>query len=558
MPQHRFKKLKNGVWNPFEGTVGFSQQFWGEHIYAIQSDTVPTESVYAALDKSNATEVHTKMKISRGYDTFCPVQCGIADDKNPRIFFGGTASVTKDVFTQALYRDDSFLYSKIVGETDGYFGLYLGGYYGQTAFNEIIAFKSSNGNADGHTVGQPVLWRISSDITGHIEAPDLEIYLVYSVSDDCYYWCVRSILNNYYRYWICEYGYAVYAEDDDTGEKEEDVLIPIPNLPTLGVANVGVRLYRASDYSALLSYMWGTDGFYNTINKLLGDQTPYECIVAFNVVPYGEAFPIYSKADIVVGNVNTHVQAPMTGQYAEINFGTVKIPRRFNNALDFAPYTNVELFLPFIGRVKLPTDFVMDKTIGVVYHMDAVSGGCFAYITIDDIGVFQCEGGSCLIQLPISAQTANGARQSISSAMAAGASFASAGSVGSTITLPKSGKQITTYGESDVLSGTSQALSGVNQAWSAIAAKDSYSTFGGLSLANGFLGLSNPVVYIHRPINATPSGYNNIAGYPASEIANLGNLSGFTQVKSINLGIAGASQEDLDEIEMLLKEGVIL
>lgn len=552
MPQHRFKKLWNGVWNPFEGTTGFSQQFWGENIYAIQSDTEPTESVYAALDKSNATEVHTKMKISRGYDTYCPVQCGIAADKNPRIFFGGTGSVTNHI------RDDSFLYSKITGETDGYFAYYLGGYYGQTGTNEIIAFKSSDGNTTGHTVGQPILWRISSSVTGYIEAPDLEIYLVYSVADNNYYWCVRSLLNNYYRYWLCEYGYAVYAEDDDTGEKEEDDLIPIPSLPTLGVANVGVRLYRASDYSALMSYMWGTDNFYNAINKLLGDQTPYECIVAFNVVPYGEAFPSYSKADIIVGNVNTHVQAPETSQYAEINFGTVKISRLFNNALDFAPYTNVELFLPFIGRVKLPTDFVMDKTIGVVYHMDAVTGGCFAYITVEDIGVFQCEGGSCLIQLPISAQTANGARQSISSAMAAGASFASAGSVGSTITLPKSGKQITTYGESDVLSGTSQALSGVNQAWSALAAKDSYSTFGGLSLANGFLGLSNPVVYIHRPINATPSGYNNIVGYPASEITNLGNLSGFTQVKSINLGIAGASQEDLDEIEMLLKEGVIL
>src|SRR5690606_17664219 len=103
---------------------------------------------------SNATEVHTKMKISRGYDTFCPVQCGVSDTKSPRIFFGGTGSITNGT------RDDSFLFSKIAGETDGYFGYYIGGYYGQTGFNEIIAFKSSNGNASGYTVGQPILWRI--------------------------------------------------------------------------------------------------------------------------------------------------------------------------------------------------------------------------------------------------------------------------------------------------------------------------------------------------------------------------------------------------------------
>lgn len=333
----------------------------------------------------------------------------------------------------------------------------------------------------------------------------------------------------------------VYFEYSETGEEgDEPEVIPIPNLPTLDIGSAGVRLFKAGNFNALLNYMWGTDGFYNAINKLLGDQTPYECIVAFNLFPYGEALATGATTDIHIGNVNTYVTAPTTNQFASIDFGTVTIPRRFNNALDFAPYTIVELFLPFIGRVKLPTDFVMGKTIGVTYHMDCLTGGCFAYITTTTDGVIQCEGGSCLIQLPISAQTANGARQAISSAMGAGVSFATAG------------------GMTSKISQVSAGMSGIGQVADAIAAKDSYSTMGGMSLANGYLGLSNPVVYIHRPINATPSGYNNIVGYPASTIANLGTLSGFTQVKEVNLGIAGASKEDLDEIERLLKEGVIL
>ena len=552
MPEYRLKRLYNGVFNPFGGRVGFDAQFWGGYTYAVQSDTIPTENVYLQLDKTDATKIHVRMRLSRNYDTFCPAQCGIdpnSSDYDPMLSYGGSASIENWI------RDDSFALSHLVGIEEGFFLYYLGGTNGNNAFCEIIGFKSSDDTKNGYTTGEPILWRISSIVTGYIYAPDLEIYLVYSNSDNNYYWCVRSAINNYYMYKMAEYGWKVYAEDTDEGE-EDDEVIGIPNLPTLGVENVGVKIYRAGDYTNLLQYMWGTDTLINGIRKLVGDETPYECIVAFNVMPYGEAFTQASSENIIIGNVDTGLSAPRTGQYAEIDFGTVKIERKFDNALDFAPYTTVELFLPFIGRVKLPTDFVMDKTLGVVYHMDCVTGGCFAYITVDDVGVIQCEGGSCLIQLPITAQTANGARQAISSAMAAGASFASAGSVGSTITLPKSGVKVKTFGEGATSGG--DYLSGVNQAWNALSAKDSYSTFGGLSLANGFLGLNNPVVYIHRPINATPAGYNSIIGYPSSEIATLGNLTGFTQVKAINLGIAGASEEDLAEIEALLKEGVIL
>lgn len=552
MPEYRLKRLYNGVFNPFGGRVGFDAQFWGEYTYAIQSDTIPTENVYLQLDKTDATKIHVRMRLSRNYDTFCPAQCGIdpnSSNYNPQLYYGGSHSIENWV------RDSSFRRSQLIGIDEGFFFYYLGGTNSQTPFGEIIAFKSSNDYASGYTTGDPILWNISSIVTGYAYAPDLEIYLVYSNSDNCYYWCIRSAINNYYEYFLATDGMYVYSEDTDEGE-EDDEVIGIPNLPPLGVENVGVKIYKADDYTNLLQYMWGTDELINRIRKLVGDETPYECIVAFNVMPYGEAFTDGVKEDIIIGNVNTGLEAPRTGQYAALDFGTVKIERKFNNALDFAPYTAVELFLPFIGRVKLPTDFVMDKTLGVVYHMDCVTGGCFAYITVDDVGVIQCEGGSCLIQLPITAQTANGARQAISSAMAAGASFASAGSVASTITLPKSGVKVKTFGEGATSGG--DYLSGVNQAWNALSAKDSYSTFGGLSLANGFLGLNNPVVYIHRPINATPAGYNSIIGYPSSEIATLGNLTGFTQVKAINLGIAGASEEDLAEIEALLKEGVVL
>lgn len=376
---------------------------------------------------------------------------------------------------------------------------------------------------------------------GEILPNDFKIGLVYCKAYEGdvpkFVWVIYCESWNFCRTYTIQYHWQdivfTLSEDGDPEGDEPDMPIPIPDLPALDISSAGVRLFRAGNFNALINYMWGSDTLLNAIYKLIGDQTPYECIVAFNLFPYGEALSSGTSTEIRIGNVGTGVSAPTTGQFCSIDFGTYTISRRFNNALDYAPYTTIELFLPFIGKIKLPTDFVMGKTIGVTYHMDCLTGGCFAFITTNTDGVIQCEGGSCLIQLPITAQTANGARQAISSAFGAGVTVA-------------------TGGAGAKIGGVGNAID------AALTARDSYTTFGGMSLANGYLGLSNPIVYIHRPIDKTPSGYNDIVGYAASVKRSLTGLSGFTQVKDINLGIAGASREDLEEIEALLKEGVYL
>lgn len=329
-----------------------------------------------------------------------------------------------------------------------------------------------------------------------------------------------------------------YFEVVEEGD-EPEVPILVPDLPTLDASSAGVSLYKAGNFNALINYMWGTQDFLNAIEHLLGDETPYECIVAFNLFPYGNSLTAGSSENIHIGNVNTGISAPTCNQFCAVDFGSVTIPRVHNNALDFAPYTVVEVQLPFIGRVRVPTDFVMGHSLGVVYHCDVLTGGLCAFITVDS-SVIQVEGGSCICTLPLSARTGDGARQAISSAASAGISFATAG------------------GMSSKVAQVGGAAGGIGQIADALAAKDSYSTFSNLALANGYLGFSNPVVYVHRPVNATASDYNVYQGYAASTSVSLGSVSGFTRVKEINLGVSGATREDLNEIEALLKEGVIL
>lgn len=541
-----------------EGKQNFAPQFWGEKAYAIVvNDYIDNYSslsdVLAAIhtNKEGATNFLDRLNVARTYSTYCPAIIGY-DPVNDGYFrsmavgIGGALSYSSNV------RNSSFVPFSNPAEIRYYL------YFNENTSTIALGYDAS-GNEDSTdsthtatTLGGSPNWFNSFDTRLTEGLSNIKIYLVIRNNNPngnpphyVLNWLIVSVENDYFHlstdYLVC------YGVPTNEGEGDEpDVPIPIPDLPTLDISNAGVRLFKAGNFNSLFDYMWGTGNPLDAVYKLIGDETPYECIIAFNLVPYGEAFPTGNTDNIYIGNVNTGLTAPRTDQFGAIDFGTYPITRYFNNALDFSPYTTIELFLPFIGRVKLPTDFVMGKTIGVTYHMDCLTGGCCAFITTTTDGVIQCEGGSCLIQLPISAKTGVGARDAISAAMGAGLSFGMAGGMAH-----KSGAAA----GSTFMGGIS---GGISQTFEAFSAKDSYTSFGGLSLANGYLGLSNPILYIHRPIDATPQHYNNYIGYAASTERTLTGLSGFTRVQSIQLGIAGASREDLEEIEMLLKEGVIL
>lgn len=566
-----------------DNVQNFSPQFFGESFLGvvmneyIESGVGDSTKIAELLTKMNgnevgATNLATKLLTPRTYSTYCPAVIGydplheITYEDSGGVahnigFFtahtseiGGLASWTNRVRDSSFvaYSDPPTIVLHVMNSNGAHFNFYIEAEGNsdatdsdKAAYTTPNCYRVRNTSGQYHTIDHPSDLKVYLVLCRQYSSPSLRQY--------CMKWVIYSEPDDYIFVGGADTPFFGEPTDDDEGD-EPEVPIPIPALPTLDISSAGVRLFKAGNFNTLINYMWGNGSIFDAINKLIGDQTPYECIVAMNLFPYGEALYTGANANIQIGNIDTYVSAPTTNQFASIDFGTATISRRFNNALDFAPYTIVELFLPFIGRVKLPTDFVMGKTIGVTYHMDCLTGGCFAFITTNVDGVIQCEGGSCLIQLPLTAQTANGARQAISSAMSAGVSFAVGSGMSSTITTNMKSAERLTAGAGVVGS----IGNGIQNTLNALSAKDSYTTFGGISLANGYLGLSNPVLYIHRPIDATPSGYNNIMGYAASTIQSLGSLSGFTQVKEINLGVAGASREDLDEIEALLKEGVIL
>lgn len=100
--------------------------------------------------------------------------------------------------------------------------------------------------------------------------------------------------------------------------------------------------------------------------------------------------PITSGAPDVLrcGNYNTEIQVfqPATDKIT-LDFGSVIVPSHNKNTLDYDSEVNV--FLPFKGFVKIPNDYV-GKSIGLVYDVNIVTGDGVAKFTYENIP-FQVE-----------------------------------------------------------------------------------------------------------------------------------------------------------------------
>ena len=75
----------------------------------------------------------------------------------------------------------------------------------------------------------------------------------------------------------------------------------------------------------------------------------------------------------------------------------------------------------------------------------------------------------------------------------------------------------------------------------------------------GVLGEFTPYIVIHRPKQSLAQNFKGFKGYQSNITSLLGNCAGYTEIEYIHLtGISGATDTELEEIESLLKEGVII
>lgn len=309
--------------------------------------------------------------------------------------------------------------------------------------------------------------------------------------------------------------------------------IGFPGLPSVGVVGTGlVSLYNPSalQLRSLAGELW-SDDFFDNISKILND--PFDGVISLSMLPFD--IPAGTADIISLGNYVSQVSAPVvTQQYVTIDCGSLTIEENWGNALDYSPYSQIDLYVPFCGFHTLNMDDCMGKTLYIKYNIDVLTGAGVCMVMCDRsvLYVWACNVG---YQIPLTGSNMRGLYTGLINAALA----------------------VTTGA---VVGGASGAAMGaINSAANVMMNKAGQIERGGsISGNNGILGELQPYVVLHRPIQSLPSNFEQFKGYPANITSVLGALVGYVEVDYIHLEGMSATDKELAEIEDYLKSGVII
>ena len=314
----------------------------------------------------------------------------------------------------------------------------------------------------------------------------------------------------------------------DTGDGDTPVAPPVTGSASSLYAIYNPTLAEINSFGA---WLW-SDNFIDQIKKLFSD--PMQAIIGLHKI---YAQPITGGAqNIKVGYLDSGVSsAIVANQYTTIDCGTVKLAEQFHNVFDYAPFTEVNLYLPFIGIVRLDVSDVMRASIHIVYHVDVLSGACLADVKVvrdSSGGTLYQYAGNASVTLPISSGSYMGIVASVAGI---------AGGIAGTIA-----------------SGGSALPLIATSASSMFNAHTRVEHSGGFSGNAGAMGGKIPYLIISRPQTAMAREFNKYIGYPSNFTATLGSCSGFVKVLECHLENINATKSELEEIDTILKEGVII
>lgn len=308
--------------------------------------------------------------------------------------------------------------------------------------------------------------------------------------------------------------------------------IDIPSLPSISAASTGfITLFNPNlnELNDLAAYLWSDLFEIDGWKKLFAD--PMDAILGLSIVPV--SVPSGGTKVVKVGNIPTGVSLTVaSNQFVELDCGSINVNEYWGAYLDYEPYTEAQIYLPYIGTRPISVDEIMGKTVRVVYHVDILTGACCCFVKAGD-SVLYTYNGQCSIPIPI---TSANYMSVVNGIINIGASI---------------GTMVATGGASAPTAVASIASSVVNQM------KPRIEKSGSISGPAGVLNMQIPYLILIRPRQALPSKQNEFIGYPSLITVQLAELSGYTEVQSIHLENIPATQEELSEIQSLLEGGVI-
>lgn len=352
-----------------------------------------------------------------------------------------------------------------------------------------------------------------------------------------------------------------YPDPDDDDDSDDPDVDPLPGISVVGSGFATIFTPTKAQLRNLSSLFWNETifDFFQNLVENISDMFLSLAMVPF-VVPAG------STVSVTWLGIDTAVNLTLaSAQFLEFNMGSINLGGdsriwRSESALDYSPFSQLGIYLPFIGFRDLDIDDCRGKVINLKYRIDILSGECVAIIKVGGAVMYQFSG-NCLTQIPI---TNEGMQSLVSDAVQVGLSFAAVSSSGGAASAEIAGEtgtnlidEIKEFRSNVANTGAGRQLASTT-ANAVIGGKPMYGKTGSVSGAGGLLAVRQPYLYLKTPVSAIPNYYRRYCGYPCNKSGKLSSFSGYTVVEDIRLNHLVATSPEVSEIYNLLKGGVIV
>lgn len=329
------------------------------------------------------------------------------------------------------------------------------------------------------------------------------------------------------------------------------------DLPTLSVMDTGlVTLYNPTveELSSLGRFLWSDAFSVDTFKKLFSD--PFDTLLGLSILPVSPT--VSGRHSIYFGNIDSGVSCNVVAnQFLKVDMGSLTLSETYASAFDYAPSTQVDIYLPFIGSHGLNTNDVMGSKLHLIYKFDLLSGGCIAELFINhtsqgnkskglsynpNMGLAYTFSGQCSCSIPLTSNNYNGMIQSIIQ------SVGTIGGIGASVATGNPALGIASVATSAASIGLQANTPTVQRS-------------GSIGSSNALLSCLTPYLSVQRAHVCKPGHFYSKRGIPSQvyvdNISSVGTGNYFQISDCVDLHANGASDTELAEIKNILTSGAV-
>lgn len=351
------------------------------------------------------------------------------------------------------------------------------------------------------------------------------------------------------------YTYGVPIDDPtdtDPNRYVDSIELSEPNLTPIDAFNRTFAINK-NGLDEFANFLWNANDskFQEIVDglKLFGEN-PIEGVINMILFPFDVAAKAGgSLQEIKIGRTATGVEGYRLSERAPavIELGSAKFIAAFKDTapfLDFEPYTQAELYIPFIGKIPISTAQFVGHTVTVKMIVDYITGACVAVIFCDSIPVIYKQG-VIGVQIPITATNSAQFAQTM-----IGGVIGTVKDLGST-----AAKALTGDIGGAVASGAQAAF----DLYQTATTPTMYEGAGASSPSCAIFQPLKPYFVMYRPVPKEVNIYGHVVGHATQKTVYVNQCAGFSVFGNVDTtGIIGATDAERAEIKRLLETGVYL